>query len=186
MLNNGQWNEELEKLNTIINKANMQKTIKWGAPVYTYNGNNVLSFGGFKNFCSLWFFNGVFLKDKYKVLVSASEGKTKSLRQWRFTNIHEIDEKKILEYIHEAIEIEKKGLKIAPKKFEALPIPNLLLEAFNNNKKLKEAFESISPAKQNEYITFIDDAKQEATKIKRIEKIIPLIMEGKGLNDKYQ
>ncbi|HRG58906.1 MAG TPA: YdeI/OmpD-associated family protein [Bacteroidia bacterium] len=186
MLNNGQWSEELEKLNAIINKVDMQKTVKWGADVYTFNGNNVLSFGGFKNFFSLWFFNGVFLKDKYKVLVNASEGKTKSLRQWRFTNINEIDENKILEYIYEAIEIEKKNLKITPKKFEALPIPNLLKEIFEKNQKLKTAFRLITPGKQNEYINFIVEAKQETTKIKRIEKIIPLIMDGKGLNDKYK
>lgn len=186
MLNNGQWSEELEKLNAIINKVEMQKTVKWGADVYTYNGNNVLSFGGFKNFFSLWFFNGVFLKDKYKVLVNASEGKTKSLRQWRFTNIHEIDENKILEYIHEAIEIEKMNLKITPKKFEALPIPNLLMEVFDKNQTLKTSFANITPGRQNEYIIYINEAKQETTKIKRIEKIIPFIMDGKGLNDKYK
>lgn len=186
MLNNGQWKEELEKLNAIINQTPLQKTVKWGADVYTYEGNNVLSFGGFKNFFSLWFFNGVFLKDTYKVLVNASEGKTKSLRQWRFTHLKEIDEKSILEYIYEAIDIEKKGLKIAPKKFEALPLPELLLQAFDKNKKLKAAFENISAGKQNEYIAFINEAKQEATKIRRLEKISPFIINGVGLNDKYK
>lgn len=111
MQNSLRWSEELSVLASIIQKSPLEKGIKWGAEVYTWNGRNVVSYGGFKNFFSLWFYNGVFLEDKYKVLVTASEGKTKSLRQWRFTSGKEIDEKKILEYIFEAIEIEKKGLK---------------------------------------------------------------------------
>ena len=107
MQNNKQWAEELESLASIINKLPLEKTIKWGAEVFTYNGKNVVSYGGFKNYFMLWFFNGVFLEDKYKVLINAQEGKTKSLRQWRFTSITEIDENKITEYINEAIEIEK-------------------------------------------------------------------------------
>jgi uncharacterized protein YdeI (YjbR/CyaY-like superfamily) len=186
MLNNQQWQEEIDKLITIIEKAPLEKTIKWGADVYTFNGKNVISFGGFKNFFSLWFFNGVFLKDKYKVLVNAGEGKTKALRQWRFTHINEIDEKQVLEYILEAIEVEKKGLKIAPKKFKALPIPDMLLHAFYKNKKLKTAFENISSGKQNEYILYIDEAKQETTKLRRLDKIIPMILAGVGINDKYK
>lgn len=186
MLNNQQWQEELNRLITIIEKAPLEKSVKWGAAVYTFNGKNVLSFGGFKNFFSLWFFNGVFLKDTYKVLVNASEGKTKALRQWRFTHINEIDEQKILEYINEAIEVEKKGLKIAPEKFKPLALPEILNIEFKKNNSLKKAFHSISPGKQKEYIVFIEEAKQETTKMKRINKIIPMILSGKGLNDKYK
>lgn len=186
MLNNGKWEEELDKLTSIVDKIPLDKTIKWGTQVYTYNGNNVLSFGGFKNFFSLWFFNGVFLTDTYKVLVNASEGKTKSLRQWRFKHISEIDEEKILEYINEAIEVEKKGLKIAPKKFELLDWPDILKNELNNNRVLLNAFKSLSPGKQNEFVLYLNEAKLEATKIKRMEKIIPLIMEGKGINDRYK
>ena len=106
------WSEELARLAAIINKAPLEKTIKWGAEVFTCNGNNVVSYCGFKHFFALWFYNGVFMKDKEKVLVNAQKGVTKSLRQWRFSSSEEIDEKKILEYIHEAIEIEQKGLKL--------------------------------------------------------------------------
>ena len=121
MPTNHQWTEEVAILSAIIDKTPLDKTTKWGSDVYTYNGKNVVSCGGFKNFFTLWFYNGVFLEDPYKVLISASEGQTKSLRQWRFTSKEEIDEKKILAYIHEAIETEKKGLKIKPAKFIAVP-----------------------------------------------------------------
>ncbi len=186
MQNNTKWMEEMEILASIINKLPLEKTIKWGAEVFTYNGKNVVSYGGFKNYFMLWFYNGVFLEDKYKVLVNAQEGKTKSLRQWRFTSIAEIDEKKITEYIYEAIEIEKKGLKISPEKFVAISAPELLEAEFKNDKNLKDAFEKLTPGKQKEYIVYINEAKQEATKIKRIEKIKPMILQGVGLNDKYK
>ena len=186
MQNNTKWTEELEVLASIINKLSLEKTIKWGAEVFTYNGKNVVSYGGFKNYFMLWFYNGVFLEDKYKVLVNAQEGKTKSLRQWRFTSIVEIDEKKITEYINEAIEIEKKGLKIKPQKFVAIPVPEVLEAEFKNDKNLKAAFEKLTPGKQKEYILHINEAKQEATKLKRIDKIKPMILQGVGLNDKYK
>ena len=186
MQNNKQWTEELENLASIINKLPLEKTIKWGAEVFTYNGKNVVSYGGFKNYFMLWFFNGVFLEDKYKVLVNAQEGETKSLRQWRFTSIDEIDENKITEYINEAIEIEKKGLKISPDKFVAIPISEILEKEFKNDKTLKSAFEKLTPGKQKEYIVYINEAKQEATKLKRLEKIKIMILQGIGLNDKYK
>lgn len=186
MQNNTQWSEELDVIASIINKLPLEKTIKWGAEVFTYDGKNVVSYGGFKNFFTLWFYNGVFLTDKYNVLVNAQEGKTKSLRQWRFTSISEIDEKKITEYIYEAIEIEKKGLKIAPEKFKAIPVSEFLEAEFKNNNDLKNAFDKLTPGKQKEYNVYINEAKQEATKLKRVEKIVPMILQGMGLNDKYK
>ena len=186
MQNNNQWTEELELVASIINKLPLEKAIKWGAEVFTYNGKNVVSYGGFKNYFTVWFYNGVFLADKYNVLVNAQEGKTKSLRQWRFTSISEIDEKKIMEYILEAIEIEKKGLKIAPEKFVAIPISEFLEAEFKKNNALKMAYEKLTPGKQKEYNVYINEAKQEATKLKRVEKIVPMILQGIGLNDKYK
>lgn len=186
MQDSEQWKEELEAIAAIIRKAPLETAIKWGAEVFTYEGKNVLSYGGFKNFFTIWFYNGVFLEDKYKVLVTASEGKTKSLRQWRFTAMEEIDEKKILAYIREAIEVEKKGLKIEPAKFKAIDTPEQLELAFNEDQSLKAAFEKLSPGKQKEYMVYINEAKQEATKIKRVGKIRPMILNGVGLNDKYK
>ncbi len=186
MQNNQQWAEELEKTASILNKTELPIAVKWGADVYTHEGKNVVSYGGFKNYCALWFFNGVFLKDPHQVLVNAQDGKTKSLRQWRFTSLSEIDEEKILTYVNEAVEVEKKGLKIQAEKFKAIPLPELFSDALNQNINFKNAFNKLTPGKQKEYILYINEAKQEATKLKRITKIEPLILEGKGLNDKYK
>lgn len=186
MQKNTPWTNELEVIANIINKAPLDKTTKWGADVFTYNGKNVVSYGGFKNYFAIWFNNGVFLKDPYKVLMNAQEGKTKSLRQWRLTSIDEIDEAKILEYIHEAIEIEKQGLKIKPDKFVPAIIPPIMDGVLKNEAALNEAFAKLTPGKQKEYITYITEAKQETTKMTRLEKIKPMILNGIGLNDRYK
>ncbi len=186
MQHSKKWAKELTKLASIIATLPLEKTIKWGAEVFTYNGKNVVSYGGFKNYFTLWFYNGVFLKDPYKVLVSAQEGKTKSLRQWRFSAMEEIEEMKITAYIQEAIEVEKKGLKIAPEKFRPLPVPDILMHELKKDKLLKTNFEKLTAGKQKEYIVYLNEAKQEQTKKNRLEKIKPLIIAGKGLHDKYK
>jgi len=178
------WPEELELLKSVINKSSLVETIKWGTPVYTYNGKNVVGMMGLKNYFAIWFYKGVFLKDDANVLVSADEN-TKSLRQWRFTGKADINEKLILQYINEAIEVEKAGLAIKPEK-KAVVIPGFLQDALNSDPRFNEAFIGLSLSRQKEYCEFIETAKQEKTKLSRLEKIKPMILEGKGLNDKYK
>lgn len=180
-----QWGEELGLLRKIIQKTELIETKKWGGEVYTINNKNVLGIGGFKNFFTIWFFNGVFLKDSAKVLVNANEGVTKGLRQWRFSNTDEINEKIIMQYIHEAIENEKKGLAIKPEKKEALNC-DVLQKELKKDTKLNTAFQKFSPYKQKEFWEYMATAKQEKTIIARLEKIKSMIIEGRGLNDKYR
>lgn len=180
------WYKEIEFLRAIINKTELVKTRKWGGEVYTLHNGNVLMIGAFKNHVGLWFYNGVFLKDPYRVLENAQEGKTKAMRHWKFTSVDEMDEKIIGEYIQEAIENEKQGLRWKPEKSDKIEIPEILQEALNSNKAFKKAFNELTPFKQKEFVEHIDTAKREATKMSRLEKIIPMVLEGEGLNDKYR
>lgn len=179
------WEEELELLKSIIAKTELIETTKWGGIVYTINNKNVIGIGGFKNFFTVWFFNGIFLKDDLKVLVNANEGVTKALRQWRFTSKDEIDEKKLLFYINEAIENEKLGKSIKPTKKEKISSP-FFEEILKSNSELSSAFEKFTLSKQNEFLEYIETAKQEKTKLSRLEKIKPMILNNIGLNDKYR
>lgn len=180
-----QWENEIEQLHAIIRKTPLVETTKWGGPVYSYNNKNVLGIGGFKSYFGIWFYNGVFLKDEKKLLINANEENTKSLRQMRFNSANEIDEKLILAYIKEAIEIEEKGLAIPKEKKETI-IPEILQNELDKNSELKNKFNTFSPYKQREFIEHITSAKQEKTQMARLEKIIPMILEEKGLNDKYR
>ena len=182
-----QWSEELDVLKAIIAKTELVEMTKWGGPVYTINKKNVVGIGGFKSYVGIWFFNGVFLKDEKKVLVNANEGVTKALRQWRFESKEAIlkNEKAILQYMKEAIANEKAGITLKPEKKEEI-VSDLLQAEFKADAKLKAAFENFTPYKQREFLEYVESAKQEKTKLTRIEKIKPMILSGIGLNDKYR
>ncbi len=180
-----QWEEELEIIKSILSKTNLVETTKWGGSIYTHNNKNILGVGGFKSYFGVWFMNGVFLKDNAQVLVNAQEGVTKALRQWRFNSKAEIDEKLLLAYIKEAIENERKGLSHKPEKKEVI-ICDFFANELKNDIPFAKAFEVFSPFKQKEFLEYIATAKQEKTKISRMEKIKPMILQNIGLNDKYR
>lgn len=180
------WKEAaIALIKSVLAQTEMQEEIKWGIPVYTCNGKNVVGVAVFKSYVGVWFYNGVFLKDSHKLLSNAQESKTKALRQLRYTSLDEIDTALLLEYCNEALENEKMGIRYTPetKKTE---IPAFLQDVFSQDKTLKEAFEVLTPGRQREYCEYIDSAKQLRTKQTRLEKIVPMIVEGKGLNDRYK
>ena len=182
-----EWAEELILLRNIFLKTELKECIKWGAPTYTIKDKNIVGLGAFKEYVGIWFFNGVLLSDPKKLLMNAQEGKTQSMRQMRFTSIKDIDEKTILDYLTEAIENQKQGKKVEKiKNPDPIETPSLLLEQFNKDFELSDMFKILTPYKQKEYITYLNEAKREATKIKRLDKIIPMIKAGVGLNDKYR
>jgi uncharacterized protein YdeI (YjbR/CyaY-like superfamily) len=182
-----QWSEELETLKSIVAQTELVETNKWGCCVYVLENKNVVGVAGFKNFFTLWFFNGAFLKDEKKHLINANEGITKSLRQWRFSSNEEINEAEVLAYIQEAIENEKQGKIIKPEKTKtAVTIPAIFQKELNADVNLKEAFLKFSPYKQREFLEYIENAKREETKLSRIGKIKPMIIDNIGLNDKYR
>ena len=182
-----EWAEELLLLRRIIQKTELQECIKWGAPTYTINDKNVVGLGAFKGYVGIWFFNGALLADPSKLLVNAQEGKTQAMRQMRFSSIKDMDEKIVLDYLSEAIENQKQGKKVKMIKSQnSIEIPSLLNEQFNKDFELSDMFKTLTPYKQKEYITYLNEAKREATKIKRLDKIIPMIKAGVGLNDKYR
>lgn len=179
------WDNEIELIKSIFNKTELVETTKWGGIVYTINNKNVIGIGAFKNYFAIWFYNGVFLKDELNVLVNANEGVTKGLRQWRFSSKNEINENQILAYTKEAIANEKEGKSIKPTRKERIICP-FLDDILKSDKELHIAFEKFTPSKQNEFLEYIESAKQEKTKISRFEKIKPMILQNIGLNDKYR
>lgn len=180
------WQDELRKLRKILNSTELQETVKWGAPCYTFDGKNLVGIGAFKSYVGLWFYQGALLADPEKVLINAQEGKTKAMRQWRFPTKKEIKSQLIKAYVLEAISLQKRGLEVKPARSKKLEIPPQLRTALAKNKRVNAGFEALTMGKQREYAEYIADAKREETKASRIAKIIPMIKEGKGLNDKYR
>ncbi len=181
------WKEILPALREIILSCGLEEEVKWGQPCYTSEGKNILILSPFKNYCALNFFNGALINDKYGILTQPSEN-TQSSRQMRFTEIETVLKQRdwIAEYIFLAIEAEKSGQKITPKKTEDYPLPDELLVAFKNINGLEQAFRKLTPGRQRAYLLHFNQPKQSATKTSRIEKSISDIMAGKGFNEDYR
>jgi len=186
--NNKDWQQSLILLRDILLSTQMTEIIKWGVPVYTFEGKNIVGTAAFKSYVGLWFFQGVLLKDNKKKLINAQEGVTKALRQWRFNSVKEIEaeSKTIKQYLEDAIQNQKAGKEIKPAKKSPAAIPELLNEAFKKNAKLKKSFDQLTPFKQREYCEYIAEAKRETTKISRLEKTVPVILKKIGPNEKYR
>jgi uncharacterized protein YdeI (YjbR/CyaY-like superfamily) len=180
-----QWKDELHVLRAIFNSTELVEEIKWGAPAYTIHKKNVVGMMGFKNHLGIWFHQGVFLKDPHNILINAQEGKTKSLRQFKIFKGQPIQTEILKAYTLEAIQNSKDGKEMIPSsKKKAISL--VLTEALENDDALHTAYNKLTPGKRNEYATYISEAKRETTKQTRLEKSIPLILKGVGLNNAYK
>ena len=181
-----QWKAELIELRNILLDTDLTEEVKWGGPTYTYQGKNIAAIAGFKSYFGLWFHQGALLKDPKKKLMNAQEGVTKALRQWRFSSAEEIDAKTIKAYVKEAIKNAHAGIEIKPVKQKKAVTSQELNKALKLNPKALKQFQLFTDAKRREYAEYIEEAAKAETKQRRLEKIIPLIIQGKGLNDKYK
>ncbi|MBW0435978.1 YdeI/OmpD-associated family protein [Leptospira yasudae] len=179
-----QWKKEFEQLRAIILECGLTEEFKWGNPCYTIGKGNVVLIHGFKEYCALLFFKGALLKDPKGILVIQSEN-VQSARQIRFTNVQEIVKKKsvLKTYVKEAAEVEKAGLKVDFKKTKDFKVPDEFLNPLEDNPALKAAFDALTPGRQRAYLLHFAAPKQSKTRESRVEKCIPLILKGKGLND---
>ena len=179
------WREHLKLLRNIVIDCGLTEDFKWKQPCYTYNDRNVLLVTAFKEFATISFFKGALLSDS-QGLMAAPGDNSQAYRQLRFTSIDQILEleAEIRAYIFEAIEIEKAGLKINFAQKEELVYPEELTEILNKDARWREAFENLTPGRQRGYILFFSAAKQSQTRKTRIEKYIPNILTGKGMQDR--
>ncbi|MED3981032.1 YdeI family protein [Priestia megaterium] len=178
------WKGEYETLRKIVLDCELTEDFKWMNPCYTFEKKNIVLIHGFKEYCALLFPKGALLQDSHGILIQQTEN-VQGARQIRFTNMQEIAEKEAIlkAYIYEAIEVEKAGLKVEVKKPEELIIPEELQHKFDEIPALKSAFTTLTPGRQRAYILYFSAAKQSKTRQSRVEKCIPNILNGKGLND---
>jgi uncharacterized protein YdeI (YjbR/CyaY-like superfamily) len=178
------WHDEFVALRNILLPFQLQETIKWGWPCYMLHEKNVVLMHGFKHYCALLFFKGALLNNADGLLIQQTPN-VQASRQIRFTNLSEIIQlkKQITKHIKEAIEVEQAGLTLAPKPTNAFAIPVEFDEILKQNNKLKKAFHALTPGRQRAYLLYFAQAKQSATRLKRIQNYLPYILAGKGLHD---
>lgn len=186
----GRWQKELEVLRTLVLNCGLNEEVKWGTPCYVLpdptgkQSGNIVLIHVFKEYCALLFFKGALLSDPAGILIQQTEN-VQAARQMRFTRLDEVTERESLisSYIYEAIEVEKAGLKVQLKKSTEFAVAEEFQQKLDALPALKAAFESLTPGRQRAYLLHFSAPKQPKTRESRIEKSIPAIMEGKGLND---
>jgi uncharacterized protein YdeI (YjbR/CyaY-like superfamily) len=186
----GKWLEELEQLRVIVLDCGLSEELKWGCPCYTFpvpaskQKGNIVLIHVFKEYCALLFFKGALLNDANSILIQQTEN-VQAARQIRFTSVQEIVElEPILKtYIYEAIELEKAGLKVPLKKTAEFTMPDEFQQKLDEVPVLQTAFFQLTPGRQRAYLLHFSAPKQSKTREARIEKCMPQILDGKGLND---
>ena len=178
----GQWQEEFKKLRAIVLDCGLTEELKWGVPCYSLGGKNVLLLHGFKEYCALLFVKGALLRDAKGILITQTKN-VQAARQVRFTNVREINEPILKAYINEAIEVEKTGLKVDFKDTTEFSMPEEFQNKLDEIPALKTAFHALTPGRQRAYLLYFSAPKQSKTRESRVEKYMPQILKGKGLND---
>lgn len=178
------WQEELKKLRMIILDCQLTEELKWGVPCYTFQKSNVVLIHVFKEYCAILFIKGALLQDANGFLVQQTKN-VQAARQVRFTNVQEISKMEpiLKAYIHEAIEVEKAGLKVNFKKTTEFNIPEEFQNQLDKSSALREAFHALTPGRQRAYLLYFSAPKLSRTRESRIEKCLDLILDGMGLND---
>jgi uncharacterized protein YdeI (YjbR/CyaY-like superfamily) len=180
----------LYKMRAIIEEAepHIEETIKWGFPCFTYQNKIICSFSAYKNHCVFRFWQGSSLEDSDGIL--AKVGETEMGELSKIKNLEDLPNSEVLiKYICEAIELsKKKSIKtIASEKKITIDLKSAdLPEIFGSFPKQAEKYDTFPPSHRKEYISWITEAKTDATRIKRIETMMEWILDGKSRNWKYE
>src|SRR6478735_8230645 len=177
------WQGEMQKLRSLLLACGLNEELKWGKPCFMFEGTNVAIIQPFKEHCSLMFFKGALLKDSHGLLRSQGEN-TQSALRLEFTSESQIKKSVLESYVKGAIAVEKQGLKVDFKAKRELELPSELTQILKKDRKLAKAFGALTPGRQRAYVMHFNGAKQSATRSARIEKCAPMILAGKGMNDR--
>ncbi len=179
-----QWQEEIALLRKILLSTGLEEELRWGVPCYQHEGANVALIHMFKEYCAVLFHKGVLLSDPQKLLVQQTEN-VQSARQMRFRGLEQVreNESQLKAYLREAIELEKAGAKVEFKPVSAYKMPLELKEKLEALPALQKAFDALTPGRQRGYLLYFSSAKQSKTREARVEKYMPQILQGKGLDD---
>jgi uncharacterized protein YdeI (YjbR/CyaY-like superfamily) len=178
------WQKEIKKLRTIVLDCGLTEELKWGCPCYTFQNSNIVLIHVFKEYCALLFFKGALLQDASGILVQQTKN-VQAARQIRFNNVRDINEMESIlkSYVQQAIEVDQAGLKVNYKKTSDFAIPEEFQKKLKKNAALKKAFNALTPGRQRAYLFYFTQPKQSKTRESRIEKCMPQILKGKGLDD---
>jgi len=177
------WRGEMQKLRSILIDCGLDEDLKWGKPCFAFEGSNVAIIQPFKEHCSLMFFKGALLQDTHGLLRSQGEN-TQSAMRLEFTSEAQVKKAILKAYVKQAIAVEQSGLKVDFKAKRELELPEELTQMLQKDRKLAKAFHALTPGRKRGYVLHFTGAKQSQTRTARIEKCVPKILAGVGMNDR--
>ena len=180
------WKPELTRLRELVLATGMDECLKWSSPCYTFEGKNVVGLSSFQSYFGLWFFQGALLEDPDQVLHNAQQGKTRGMRQWRMSGMRDIKVARIRDYLKRAIDVAASGAAVKPRRGRPVQVDPRLKSALAMHPEAATQFRQMTVGKRREYADYISEAKRDETKIRRIEKVLPMIAAGIGLHDRYR
>jgi uncharacterized protein YdeI (YjbR/CyaY-like superfamily) len=179
------WRGELEALRPLLLRAGLEEDFKWYKPCYTYGGSNVVIFQPFKELCALLFFKGSLLEDPDGALREQGEN-TRSALRLEFRSVADVTAAKstIAALVRDAIRVEEAGLSV-PKRGPADegPYPDELSMTLDTDAGLRDAWERLTPGRRRGWLLHFNAAKQSKTRLARVERATPRILEGFGMHD---
>jgi uncharacterized protein YdeI (YjbR/CyaY-like superfamily) len=178
------WSAEFAALRQLCLASRLDEELKWGQACYALDGGNVVLIHGFKDYCALLFMKGALLKDPKGILIQQTKN-VQAARQIRFASLADVNKQKsaVKAYIQEAIAVEKSGVKVGMKSAAQFDVPEEFLKRLDDDPELAEAFHALTPGRQKGYLLHFAGAKQAATRAARVEKHVPRILKGLGLDD---
>ncbi len=178
-----QWQGEIQKLRSILVDCGLDEDLKWGKPCFSFEGSNVAIIQPFKAHCALLFFKGALLEDK-RGLLRSQGANTQSAMRLEFTSEAQVQKSVLKSYVSQAIAVERAGLVVDFKAKRELELPEELLQILKKDRKLAKAFNALTPGRRRGYVLHFTGAKQSSTRTSRIERCVPKILAGKGMNDR--
>jgi len=177
------WPHELAAMRPVLLASDLTEQLKWRQPCYSIEGHNIVIMGEMNAGMTLGFFKGTLLSDPEGVLRDNGPN-SRSVKRMFFTSVDEVEQlaDTVSRYVHEAISVELSGAAVAPAA-EPLLVAELQ-ERLDADPELKAAFEALTPGRRRYYNIHIGEAKQPATRAARVEKCVPKILAGKGLQDR--
>lgn len=179
-----QWPDEIAAIRPLLLGCGLDEKIKWGKPCYCHGDDaNIVLLQEFSDHLALMFFAGVLLEDPNQVL-HAQGPNTHGPKRMKFTSTADVEAsaETITAYVKEAIAHEEAGTELPERPDEELAAE--LAERLASDERLAEAFGNLTPGRQREYNLHVSDAKQSATRERRIDKVVPRILDGRGLRDR--
>lgn len=179
------WQDILTALRTLARKAGLQETLKWGKPCYVHNGANVAILYHFKESAALGFFKGALLQSPTGLLAAPGEN-SQAMRMARFTTVQAVEQASaaLSALLRDAVALEDAGIDVPFAPPAAQPMPQELTDRLAADAVLRTAFEALTPGRRRAYALYLGQAKQSATRVARLERCVPLILEGLGPNER--